>query len=105
MFVAAASFTIGFLFWGFVVLCKRRRRNHLARLRNEVEMERIVKQQQPVTVQPELFRVSNEVAVQVVAQEVQENISQQILPPSTTSQNRRSMRTTNIPVRLGITSK
>jgi len=69
------------------------------------EMERIV--QQPVTIQPELFRLSNEVAVQVVVvlQEVQENISQQIHPPSTTSQNRRSMRTTNIPVRLGITSK
>jgi hypothetical protein len=33
IFVAAASFTIGFLFWGFVVLCKRRRRIHLARLR------------------------------------------------------------------------
>jgi len=68
-------------------------------------MERIVQQQQPVTVQPELFRVSNEVQVVVVPQEVQENISQQILPPSTTSQNRRSMRITNIPVRLGINSK
>ncbi len=88
LLVAAASFVVGFLFWGFMVLCKRRSRQ--VSMRGEIDMNRIVRRIQVID------------TAGLAGLDLVEIEEQQACASQDFQLRRKSTRKTKIPVRLGI---